>query len=374
MNTSTDKHIPLIWVLSGHKAGDHNQVLALAEALEWPFIVKKMQYKSTELLTNIVLKSTLAGINKTQSSKLAQPWPDIVISAGRRNEPVAQWIKQQSRNKSKLIHLGRPWAALDKFDLIITTPQYQLPSASNVLVIDTVLHRITKQRLSDAEKQWTPVLSNYSRPFLAVLVGGTSGAFEFDVSAAHKLAIEVNELAKTMRATVLISTSARTPGLACDALAQSIKFPNYFFKWDKQQHENPYNAFLSVADAIVVTGESVSMLTEACSTGKPVYIFDFGKGSDSMQYGDGNPGHGIFQAFRNHKGKSRRRILIHKLAMRFSSKRMQRNISAIHHYLVSSGRAVWLGQTYAGNLNHEIVDSVEKSVERIKTQFWPDYH
>jgi mitochondrial fission protein ELM1 len=316
-----------------------------------------------------VLKSTLAGINQKMSSELSAPWPDLIISAGRRNEPVAQWIKRQSGNQSRLVHLGRPWAALEAFDLIITTPQYQLPAAPNVLVIDTVLHRITAQRLLAAEKQWADILDGYAKPFLAVLVGGNSGAYDFDELAAHKLAIEVDKLASVMQATVLVATSARTPHLSSDMLAKRISSPHYFFRWSAQQKDNPYLAFISVADALIVTGESVSMLTEACVTGKPVYMYDFGKGADSMQYGDGDPGKGIWEAFVSHQGKNRWRILAHKLAMRFSSTRMQRRISAIHAYLISSGRAVWLGQSYFDVSKPVLIDSVEQSVARIRKQF-----
>lgn len=363
------KHIPQLWALIGQKAGDNNQVLALAEALQWPFSIKHMRYRPTELLTNVILKSTLAGIHKNRSSPLCEPWPDLVISSGRRSEPVAQWIKQQSGNKTRLIHLGRPWAALEKFDLIITTPQYQLPAASNVLVIDTVLHRITETRLKDAEHDWRPVLAQYAKPYLAVLVGGSSGVYNFDETAARKLANEINILASNMGATVLISTSARTPQAASNALEKGIQAPNYFFRWSAEQSDNPYLAFLSVANAFVVTGESVSMLTEACVTGKPVYIYDFGKGSDSMQYGDGVPGNGIWKALLSHTGKSRWRILTHKLAMRLSSKRMQRNISAIHALFILSGRATWLGQYAENRKDLLLVDSVEQSVSRVKKQF-----
>ncbi len=370
--TTSIKHIPQVWILMGHKAGDNNQVLALAEALGYPFCVKHMHYRSTELLTNIVLKSTLAGINKELSSELSKPWPDIVISAGRRNEPVAQWIKHQSGDKTKLIHLGRPWAALDKFDLIVTTPQYQLPAAENVLVVDTVLHRITEQRLLEAEKYWAPVLAQYAKPYLAVLVGGSSGAYNFDESAARNLAVKIDKLATSLQATVLISTSARTVPSSSAMLEQSIQSPKCFFRWSAEQRDNPYLAFLAVADALIVTGESISMLTEACVTHKPVYIYDFGQGSDSMQYGDGNPGSGLWEAFFVHQGKKRWQILIHKLAMRFSSKRMQRNITAIHSYLVASGLAVWLGELFSEDGNRPLIDSVDKTVARVRSQLGID--
>ncbi len=48
--------------------------------------------------------------------------------------------------------------------------------------------------------------------------------------------------------------------------------PHRLFRWDSGE-ENPYLGFLAAANVVVVTGESVSMCSEACATGKPVYIF-----------------------------------------------------------------------------------------------------
>ena len=89
--------VPQVWILMGHKAGDNAQVLALAEALEWPFAVKHFVYRRYEVVPNMTLGATLAGIDAAQSSPLQAPWPDLVISAGRRNEPVARWIRSARR-------------------------------------------------------------------------------------------------------------------------------------------------------------------------------------------------------------------------------------------------------------------------------------
>ena len=101
---------PRTWVLLGQKPGDNGQVLALAEALGWPFEIKRMVYRPTELLTNRLLGITLLGIDRAASSPLAPPWPELVITAGRRNEPVARWIQRQAggRQPVKLVHVGRP--------------------------------------------------------------------------------------------------------------------------------------------------------------------------------------------------------------------------------------------------------------------------
>jgi len=124
---------PNVWLLMGHKAGDNNQVLALAEALGWPYEVKRFVYKKTELLSNLLLGPTLAGIRKSASTRMMPPWPDLLITAGRRNEPIARWIQKQSNHSTRIVHIGRPWAQPACFDLIVTTPQYQIPSAPNIL-------------------------------------------------------------------------------------------------------------------------------------------------------------------------------------------------------------------------------------------------
>jgi uncharacterized protein len=120
---------PRVWALAGNKAGNSNQVLALTEALGWPFEIKKFVYRAN--VSNLLLRATLAGIDNQQSSPVEPPWPDLVIVAGRLNEPIARWIKQQSPDTVRLVHVGRPWSSLDYFDLIVTTPQHSLPVRPN---------------------------------------------------------------------------------------------------------------------------------------------------------------------------------------------------------------------------------------------------
>ena len=97
---------PRTWVMMGHKAGDNSQILALAEALGWPFETKHLVYRPTELLTNLLAPLTLLGIVRGTSSPLAPPWPDLIISAGRRNEPPCRWI----RARAAAVGIGSAWS------------------------------------------------------------------------------------------------------------------------------------------------------------------------------------------------------------------------------------------------------------------------
>ena len=278
--------VPAVWALMGHKTGDNEQVLALAEGLGWPFEPKRFTYARWEVIPNLIMRATLAGVDKHRSSPLAPPWPDLVITAGRRNEPIALWIRKAAATDGRLVrlvHLGRPWNRLDRFDLIVTTPQYSLPERANILLNPTPLHRVTAARLQAAAAQWSERFAHLPRPRLAVLIGGSIAPHSYDDASAERLAKRASSLAAAGGGSLLISTSARTPPHTIDALCDHLGVPSYVFRWRKDAAENPYFGMLALADAFVVTADSMSMLTEACATGKPVHIFDLGEGEHAMR-------------------------------------------------------------------------------------------
>ena len=106
---------PRTWVMMGHKAGDNSQILALAEGLGWPFEIKHLVYRPTELLTNLLAPLTLLGIVRQKSSPLAPPWPDLIISAGRRNEPPCRWIQARADKRVRLVPRRPPLGADREF-------------------------------------------------------------------------------------------------------------------------------------------------------------------------------------------------------------------------------------------------------------------
>ena len=89
-----------VWCLFGRKAGDNTQVRALAEELGCGYQEKFIEARSWELLAHLGSGVTLTGIKHAESSALEAPWPDLVITSGRRNEPVARWIRQQAGGKT----------------------------------------------------------------------------------------------------------------------------------------------------------------------------------------------------------------------------------------------------------------------------------
>jgi mitochondrial fission protein ELM1 len=348
------QHPPSVWVLTGHKAGDNAQVSALAEALGWPYTVKRFYYQPYELLTNRLLGATLVGIDRGRSSDLAPPWPDLVITAGRRNEPIARWIRR--RGNTRLVHVGRPWAPLDSFDLIVTTPQYFLPERANVLHNHLPLHGVNRDRLAQAADAWRARLQHLPRPWTALLVGGDSGPFVFTRAKGRRLGRLAKQLAQDCGGTLLVTSSARTPVAAFAELQAQITVPADIHAWCAGGVDNPYLAYLALADQFVVTGESMSMLTEAAYTGKPLYIFDPGDAGPWWRY------------LHNYRFKP----LSHHFAMRFAPRRMHRDVGNIQRQLVGDGRAVWLGETFTGSPDSLLPDDVDRAVARVRALFAPD--
>ncbi len=315
-----------VWCLLGKKAGDNTQVRALAEELDWGYEEKYISARPWELLSHLGGGVTLAGIDRSRSSVLAAPWPDIVITAGRRNEPVARWIQRKSHGRTRLVHIGRPWAPLSAWDLVVTTPQYFLPEQGNIVHNSLPLHRVAGDDLRGAGEQLRVQLADLPRPWVAVLIGGDSGRFVLTPNKAQRLAALAQDLAAAAGGSLLVTDSPRTPRLAGDALQAQLQAPHFCYRWGSGKI-NPYRGLLALADAFVVTGESMSMLGEAVDTGRPLYIFDVGDGA------------GRWWSLRHNY---RYKPLSHRLAMHIAPRRMRRDVGNIQHSLVNSGRAQWL--------------------------------
>jgi len=359
---------PQVWLLQGHKAGDNAQVLALAEALGWPYQSQRLAYRKTELLTNLLLGPTLAGLQKKCVSPLRAPWPDLIITAGRRNEPVARWVQAHSDKSTRIVHIGRPWARPERFDLIITTPQYQLPAAPNVLCNSLPLHRITRTRLQQAAAAWRPRLDHLPTPRLALMVGGDSGPYMLNRQNAAILAQEANRMAKAAGGSLLITSSARTPPASFAVLRAHIQVPSFIYQWQRDDpQDNPYFAYLALADAFIVTGESVSMLTEACMTLKPVYIYDLLQ--HPVPLPAAAPEAGSRRPWWLCPESYRWKPLSHRLAMHLGPRRMRRDVRIMHRQLMTRGRAVWLGELFPATQHPAPPDDLEQAVARVHALF-----
>jgi len=261
--TSTD---PAIWVLADPRAGTAAQALGIAEAMGEPFRTIPLQWSP---LARLPLRwATLAGLSRTCRAAFRPPWPRLVISAGRRAAPAALWLAGQG---VRTVHCMDPGFGRDRFDLLVIGRHDAPPVRDNTLPILGAAHRMSAARLA-AARQTFAEFAALPPPRVALLLGGPVRGEGMDPAVAVAIAAQ----AKALGASILATASRRTGAAATEAFARALEgTPHRLFRWG-DPGPNSYAGFLAWADLLVVTGDSVSMLSEALATGAPILIADPG--------------------------------------------------------------------------------------------------
>lgn len=364
VKSGTLRDPPRVWIVASPHAGDNTQLRALGQALGWPVEVKQLIYRRTEAALRLLSLPTLAGVDPASSSAIVPPWPDLVLCSGRGAESVAFWIRHQNP-ETRIVFVGTPWAPLARFDLIVTTPQYRLPEAPNVLHNLLPLHDVTPERLAAEAKLWEARLAHLPRPFTAVLAGGDSGPYHFTPEAATRLGREATQLARAEGGSLLVTTSARTSEAATQALEAAIGVPSYIHRWKRDGGDNPFHAFLGLASRIVVTADSISMMAEAIASRKPVLLFDIEDGPFAMRAEEGPAERLPPIGWRGRSaGATLFRLLINHAPPRFS-----RDLRIVQRDLVRGGHAQWLNDTPPSVPPPPMPDELGRTVARIRQLF-----
>jgi len=268
---------PTVWVLLDEKPGHDTQSLGLANNLGWPYKEKRLRFNWRGELPNSLLKGSIASLKASSAPIAEPPWPDLLIAAGRRTVPIAEWIRQHSLGRTRTVQIGRiGTSCADHFDLGIAPEYAGLYPDPRRLEIAMPLTRVSAESLDEAAARWRDELGSVKGPRVALLVGGTNVEHEFSPNCARELGESVKTMVEAVGGSVFVSTSRRTSKAAAETLLSALGSScshAYVWQTDREKKENPYMGYLAHADAFVVTGESASMLAEACTTGKPVAIF-----------------------------------------------------------------------------------------------------
>jgi uncharacterized protein len=278
---------PRIWILSDGKMGHSTQSEGLAKSLGWPYEIKQLNFhawNNTQKLLWSVLPPNTLGLNKAQSSSLQPPWPDIVISTGWRPAPIARWIREQNGGKTRIIQLGRKGGgSADLFDVVITPAYYGFPPHPHRIETLAPLNEVTQENLNMVSQRWPNIFDNAPHPRIVLVVGGSTARFTFTLDLAYDIGNKLKDLANSCGGKIFAVTSPRTGNEVSQALKSALGPEQHFHQWQPHQSDNPYLAYLAGADVLIVTGESESMLAEAASLGKPVYIIPLSENPPTMK-------------------------------------------------------------------------------------------
>jgi uncharacterized protein len=267
--------LPSVWAIHDGKVGMASQVLGLAEAVGWPFVEKRLAIRAPwRHLVPALWFQPLAAPG-ADGDRLDPPWPDLVIGCGRNAVAPALAVKRASGGRSFWVQIQDPRFARSRADLLVV-PSHDPAQGPNVMTTLGAVHRVTSERLAAGARRFAPLLAHLPRPLVAVLIGGDNRVYRLTPERFSKLAADLAALAQG-GAGLAITPSRRTSAAAFAELRERLEGLPAFI-WDGTG-ENPYFGMLGLADAIVVTADSVNMVSEAAATGQPVHVVELDGGS-----------------------------------------------------------------------------------------------
>lgn len=261
---------PTCWVLTDGKAGMESQCLGLAEALGLTPTIKRITPRFPWSILPPQLWAAPLKAPGPDGDTLSPPWPDLLIATGRQTVAPGLAIKKRQGSRIVTVQIQNPTVDPARFDLVIA-PRHDAVEGKNVVATLGALHRVTPHRLSDAAAAFADRYASLPRPLVAVLIGGTNKQYRMTAKSADRLAALLADAAANHGVGLAITASRRTGAANLQHIKQRLTgLPCDI--WD-ETGDNPYFGMLGLADAIVVTSDSVNMVSEACATGKPVYVF-----------------------------------------------------------------------------------------------------
>ena len=219
--------------------------------------------------------------------------PTIAIASGRRTVPSLRALKRGSGGRVFTVMLKDPRSGCNAAD-VIWVPEHDDLRGVNVIVTLTSPSRLSPAKLAAARVAPDPRLARLPAPRTAMLLGGPSNRYRYDLGTTSRL-LGIAWQILDAGGSLMVTPSRRTPPAlvaALATLAADADLRERLFLWQGEE-PNPYLAMLALADALIVTGDSVNMLGEAALTGAPIHIVEPPGGHPKMtRFIDGLVAHG----------------------------------------------------------------------------------
>ncbi len=261
-----------VCVVSDGIAGNRRQAAALAQTmgLDAEVVTIGLRAPWDWFAPRLTAGAGLA-VHRLDGAALAPPWPDLAIGCGRRAAWLLRLLKARSGGRCYTVQILDPRIDAGHFDVVVA-PRHDGLSGPRVLETIGSLNPVGPTWLAEARARFA-ALAQWPQPRVAVLIGAGNGAQRIDAAYFRQF---IDALAARHAAdggSFLVTLSRRTPAALRPWLRQAFAaFPGLF--WDGEADgENPYAGLLAFADRIVVTPDSVNMLSEAAATGRPVATF-----------------------------------------------------------------------------------------------------
>jgi len=362
---------PSTWVILSDKRGDNGQVLTIVEALDWPVEHKYVHMRPEFVLGKPRYRPSLDHLDPSRSDPLEGPWPEMILTVGRRPSMVALWIRKQSGNKTKIVLVGKPSGHMLDFSLVIASAENQMPPMHNFVPTILPLMRVAPEDVANDVEAWQERLAPLRKPLIAMLIGGETNPFIMNRQLADELVATARWIVDELGGTPYVTTSRRTTPEVIEVLRNDLPRQAIFYEWSATASDNPYRALLGTADGFIVTADSVSMMVEVIYLHKPLAIFPLPGGwLGSIDQRRRSLAHWLF----NPNQDSLWDLWRHRIARGvyyldvFKILCATRDFRAFHRLLVEKGLAVWSGQPFEQPAA-ELPDDISVVIQRIKALF-----
>ena len=202
--------------------------------------------------------------------------PDMVISCGAGLAAVNFIVARE--NLSKSIVLMRPSIlSMKRFDLVIMPGHDHPPEKRNVVAIEGALNLVDEGYLREQSIKLARFFNlDTNSPYVGLLIGGNSKKFVFDKELVAKVIKEVKAAAEEVNADILLTTSRRTSVEIQDLIKREFKNYNrakLVIIANESNFPAAVGGILGLSKIVIASPESISMISEAANSGKPVLVF-----------------------------------------------------------------------------------------------------
>jgi mitochondrial fission protein ELM1 len=241
-----------------------SQVEGLAKALEIDFTHHTVELNHFWKL----IPPNLSPVSQSVFKKINHDDFDVIISCGRKSVIPSIHLKKTANKKVFNIHIQDPKVNLNHFDFIVA-PEHDSIEGNNVISTKGAIHYLTESEINENKDYLQSFIKKDQRKVWTIILGGPTKYYDYSIKNIKNIFTVLDKLLKKHDFQLVVIPSMRTP-INIIHYAKQFFGDNHTVIMDVDK--KAYLSALAIAENIIVTCDSSSMISEAALTGKPIYV------------------------------------------------------------------------------------------------------
>lgn len=290
-----------ILVLNDGKAGHLNQSLAVARqiqraratqncgAVDTDIVVVDVKYKSKFFRALLTFASIFASwrchgrmsfmkmcLQSDSYGKLMRTYAEFIVSCGSSLAPVNIFMSKENNAKNVVVMNPAIPFSLNKFNFVIAPKHDKIKKGKNIITTTLAPNLVDNETLKDAAERLKISANITKNNVVGLLIGGDNPEFALTSELLKKILAETLKACGSNDAELLVTTSRRTSKIQESLLKETLKDDSRCKLLVIANENNPEGTLagiLALSKVVAVSGESISMVSEAVSSGKKTIVF-----------------------------------------------------------------------------------------------------